>query len=489
MTKQLKYLILLISLSLVSILGLQAYFLYTDFQAKKVDFKNDLNTMLEVTTKEMNKLRNKKINALHRRDMLDTSYVKLEFNLDLPEGPEMKVINAETGDNELTLSIKKDTLPENARTKEYLLDLFFKPAHDDDEGNMLWAISFSLSGRLSAYQDTLGVDIDLFETKLAERMGERSITPDYQMVFVQKDSSFSFEDEAILMSDRFRLNHHGTDQEVIVYFEESFFNVLQRSYLLLVASLGVLIVIALSFIMLMKTINKQRKLSKLKDDFIDNVTHELLTPIATMKIALETLQKPEALAQPEKVDKYVTVSVQELDRISGIVHNVLQTSLHEQNEVRLSFEEVRLNDVINELITYHTNKSDKAIQFIFEPKGIVTMNTDKQHITNVLHNLIDNALKYNTKEMSVVNIDLEQNSSEISITISDNGLGINSDHTDKIFDKFHRAINKGAENVSGLGVGLYYVRNVLNRLNGSIDLLNTSSKGSTFKVSLKTKTI
>lgn len=208
-----------------------------------------------------------------------------------------------------------------------------------------------------------------------------------------------------------------------------------------------------------------------------------------MKIALETLQKPEALANPEKLNKYVTVSVQELDRISGIVHNVLQTSLHEQNEVRLSFEEVPLNDLINDLITYHTNKSDKAVQFIFEPKGIVTMNTDKHHITNVLHNLIDNALKYNTKEMSVVNIDLEQNSAEVSITISDNGLGINSDHTDKIFDKFHRAINKGAENVNGLGVGLYYVRNVLNRLNGSVDLLNTSSKGSTFKVSLKTKTI
>lgn len=490
MTKQLKYLTLLISLSLISILCLQGYFLYTDYQSKKVDFEDDLNAMLEVTTTEMNLIRNQEIHRLIRKDVLDTNYVKLEYDLDREEGPELKVINKKTGQTELSLTVSRDGVPKGSANMEtYLLNRYVAPVYNEGKGShgFLYMTTL-LTDRLTLYRDTVSVDMELFESKLLERMGDRSITPNYQMSIVHQDSVFVIHTSNAIVSKPFKLDHQGRKNDVIVYFEAPFLNILQRSYLLLVASVVVLVLVTISFSFLMKTINKQRKLSQLKDDFIDGVTHELLTPIATMKIALETLGIPQIMEDKEKSKRYIDISTHELDRISSIVHNVLHTSLHEQNEARFNYEEVNLDKVVRDLMYYHSNRSEKVVEFIYESKESLALNTDKQHITNVIHNLIDNAIKYNTSEPAVVRIDLEQSQSEVSITISDNGPGIAEFHQDRIFEKFYRALDKGNETVNGLGVGLYYVQSTLARLNGSVSLLKSSSEGSDFRVSLKTRT-
>lgn len=484
MTQRIKLLAGLIGLSLVSMLALQAYFLQADFKTKKADFKADLDAMLEITAQEINMLRKEEINRMHRLDMLDTSYVKLEYDLEDPEGPSINVFKVESQSHELTYRVGWDKVSKDSVSQQYLFDRFFNPIHRDSK-SMLWAITTSLSDRLSAYQDTLSADMDEFNHRLSERLLQRSINPNYEIMFIKERTTHTFEDERVIASKGVQLDHQADDRYVIVYFERPFFNVFKRLYLLLAASAVVVALIIVSFRLLMKTISKQRKLSQLKDDFIDNVTHELLTPIATMKISLETLEQPDVQADREKIAKYVGLSVRELNRVSGIVHNVLQTSLHEQDELRLNYEEVDLDKLITGLISYHTEGSEKEVEFRYQPGKPILVNTDMQHISNVLHNLIDNAIKYNDQERPMVEIRVKQQENEVSLTIADNGPGIARGHEEKIFGKFHRVVNENSDSIGGLGVGLYYVRNILSRLNGKIQLKGNSATGSAFEVTLK----
>lgn len=484
MTQRIKLLVWLICISLISVLAVQGYFLYIDFHTKKVNFRNDLNSILEITAKEMNRLREREIYRLHLRDLRDPAHARLVYDFEDKDGPALKVYKAGTDNLQLVISTTWDKVDRDSLSEDYLFKKLFKPLKDKGYDFMM-SLSMSLDDKIFGYRDSLSIDMELFRSKLNDRMANRAITPDYEMLFLHKDSTYTFSNNHVLASDRFEFEHQGEDNEVIIFFDRPFFNIIKRSYALLFGSLCAVALIAYSFVLLMKTIGKQRKLSQLKDDFIDNVTHELLTPIATMKISLETLRKPDVQVDAEKMAKYVGVSERELDRVSGIVHNVLQTSLHEQDELRLHYEEVNLNELITGLISYHSERSEKVVEFRYQPGEPVLVNTDKQHISNVLHNLIDNAIKYNQQEYPVVDIKIAQRENEVSVIIADNGPGIAKGHEEKVFGKFHRVVNENSDSIGGLGVGLYYVRNILSRLNGQIRLISNSTAGSVFEVILK----
>ncbi|MEI7628336.1 MAG: HAMP domain-containing sensor histidine kinase [Bacteroidota bacterium] len=254
-------------------------------------------------------------------------------------------------------------------------------------------------------------------------------------------------------------------------------------------SLSVLLVafIAITFLFLYRNLLAQRRLALMKNDFISNITHELKTPIATVNVAIEALRNFNALESPEKTKEYLDISAAELQRLSMLVDKVLKLSMFENKDIELQKENIDLKQLVDEVINsmrLQFEKNEAKISFkTFGPNFLIS--ADRMHITSVIYNLIDNALKY-SKGSPIINIELASISDDLQLSVSDNGIGISPDYTDKIFDKFFRVPSGDHHNIKGYGLGLSYVAEVVRKHNGTINLETELGKGSRFIIKLPT---
>jgi len=237
----------------------------------------------------------------------------------------------------------------------------------------------------------------------------------------------------------------------------------------------------ISFVLLFRNLVRQKRLAELKNEFISNVTHELKTPIATVGVAIEALKNFNAIQDPERTREYLEISQNELQRLSLLVDKVLKLSMFERKELELKKEQFDCRQLTQEVMNsmrlqfekYHAkvNLQTEGDNFIVE--------ADKLHITSVIYNLLDNALKY-SKESPVIDVQLKANPETIELSVTDNGIGIESAYKQKIFDKFFRVPTGDKHNIKGYGLGLSYVAEVIKRHHGNVHVESELGKGSTF---------
>lgn len=252
--------------------------------------------------------------------------------------------------------------------------------------------------------------------------------------------------------------------------------------LISVCLLGVTV---LSFVLLYRNLQQQRKLSQLKNDFISNITHELKTPIATVSVAIEALRDFDALEDLQRTNEYLEISANEMKRLSTLVDKVLKLSMFEHREITLTKEPLDLSELARGVLA--------SMRLQFEARHATThlkttgrnfiITADKLHITSVLYNLLDNALKYTVKdpEITVHIIDHQQ---YLEIRVSDNGMGIAKEYKKKIFEKFFRIPSGNRHNTKGYGLGLSYVSHIVQSHMGFITVESEVNKGSTFSIIL-----
>lgn len=252
-------------------------------------------------------------------------------------------------------------------------------------------------------------------------------------------------------------------------------------------SLSLLLVafIAITFLFLYRNLLSQRRLALMKNDFISNITHELKTPIATVNVAIEALRNFNALESPERTKEYLDISAAELQRLSMLVDKVLKLSMFENKEIELQKEQVDMKQLVDEVIysmRLQFEKQGANISFkTFGPDFTIT--ADRMHITSVIYNLLDNALKYSKSNPSI-QIEMASISNEVQFSVSDNGIGISAEYADKIFDKFFRVPSGDHHNIKGYGLGLSYVAEVVRKHEGTIQLETELGKGSRFMIKL-----
>lgn len=265
----------------------------------------------------------------------------------------------------------------------------------------------------------------------------------------------------------------------------------KRSYLffqmwkMIVISLLLIMVISFSFIYTVLTIFKQKKLSEMKSDFINNMTHEFKTPISTIALACEILGDKEVDKSEQINDNYVKVITEENKRLSSMAEKILQTAVIDKGQLKLHKELVNLHQVIDEVIStiqIHLDVKNGKIISEFNAKNYY-IKTDKTHITNLFYNLIDNAIKYTPVKPLIV-VKTQSNQKGIIITISDNGIGISKANQKKIFDKLYRVSTGNIHNVKGFGLGLHYVKTVVDKHEGSIVVESELKKGTKIKIFL-----
>jgi two-component system phosphate regulon sensor histidine kinase PhoR len=232
----------------------------------------------------------------------------------------------------------------------------------------------------------------------------------------------------------------------------------------------------------MFVILKQKRLSELQKDFINNMTHEFKTPISSINISADVLSSSEIASQPERLVLYSQIIKQENNRLNNLVEKVLQIAKIEKGGVELKFEQVDLNPLVEEVVETFRAKNGSnyecRIESALDP-DISTIKADPLHLTNVLHNLLDNALKYGGPS-TIVRVFTKMINGRITIGVEDNGPGIKPEHQKKVFQKFYRVPTGNVHNVKGFGLGLFYVKKVCTAHKWKVYLRSEEDKGTTF---------
>lgn len=228
---------------------------------------------------------------------------------------------------------------------------------------------------------------------------------------------------------------------------------------------------------------RQRRLSEIQKDFINNMTHEFKTPISTIAISAQVLRDPAIANTPERLVNYATIIENENQRLKQQVERVLQMAQLDREDMGLKLEEVSLHDLVEATATTRRLGLEGEIVLSLEAKHD-RVSGDRLHLSNVLYNLVDNAVKYCTIRPRVSIITRNPDEHHLEIAVADNGIGIAQGERGKIFEKFYRVPTGNVHNVKGFGLGLSYVKEIVSRHKGSVTVESEPGKGSIFRIIL-----
>lgn len=251
------------------------------------------------------------------------------------------------------------------------------------------------------------------------------------------------------------------------------------------ASILLVLIIVFAFYLSVSTIYKQKQLSEIKNDFISNMTHELKTPISTISLACEAIQDPDVSSDTDTLNSFVGMIDQENKRLAKLVENVLQTALLEKGKMKLKLTDVRLDQLVQEIVeAFQIRFKNKAGQIHINQLDEVNTQLDRIHFGNIIYNLLDNALKYCDLAPHVY-INLKKTAKGFELDFKDNGIGIKREDQKRIFEKLYRVPTGDVHNVKGFGLGLNYVDSIVKLHHGKIAVDSTVGKGSTFKIHIE----
>jgi two-component system phosphate regulon sensor histidine kinase PhoR len=276
---------------------------------------------------------------------------------------------------------------------------------------------------------------------------------------------------------------------LILHFPDSMRYVLSSMWLMVLTSSLFTFVILFGFAYTIHVIFRQKKLSDIKTDFINNMTHEFKTPIATISLAVDSIKDPRVKTDAEKFDYFTRIIREENRRMNSQVENVLQMAQIEKGELNLRKEEVNLHSIILQaidLISLQVENKGGKIESRLDAQ-LPVLKGDRIHLSNVIFNLLDNANKY-TPDRPLINVETGNLRNGIYVRITDNGVGMSKDTLKKIFDKFYRVPTGNLHDIKGFGLGLSYVKAIVERHGGYITVDSEPGKGSTFQFFLPLKT-
>lgn len=338
------------------------------------------------------------------------------------------------------------------------------------------------------------IDVEQLDSLLHLEFRNRGIDLEYGYGIVDRTSNelmmtVSGQAESLKRSD-FQVNLFPNDltgalHVLSVYFPDKQKYLFNKILISSASSAALALVIILCFATAIYVIVRQKKLSEIKNDFINNMTHELKTPISTVSLACEALQDPDVRKEETFVARYLGVIRDENARLSRQVEKVLQAATLDRKDFKFKYEKVNLHRIIEKALA--------NIRLVVEKKGgAIGINlkatnpellSDQVHLTNIIYNLLDNANKYSPGSPEIT-VETQDAPEGLSFTIADKGIGMTRDVLKKIFEKFYRAPTGNIHDVKGFGLGLTYVKTMVDALGGTINVESIPGKGSSFKIYL-----
>jgi len=276
--------------------------------------------------------------------------------------------------------------------------------------------------------------------------------------------------------------------ELLVYFPNKQNYLLSNIQFMLMASLAFILVTIICFAIAISTIFRQKKISQMRTDFINNMTHELKTPISTISLASEMIKAHSSGTNNTQMLKYSNIIFDENKRLSKQVDKVLEMAAIDRGEMNLKLANININDIVREVKLKSEIKLEErggSIETFLNAETPIIVG-DKVHITNIIHNLVGNSLKY-TNDKPSIKIFTQNIDNGVEVSVEDNGIGMSEESQKRIFDKFYRVPTGNVHNVKGFGLGLSYVKKILEAHNGTVKVKSSLNKGTTFTFFIPSK--
>lgn len=402
----------------------------------------------------------------------------------------IKMINAEEGDDQKERSLDyrfstssdalEDSIPGSFHSLFELLHVL-----DNMESTLLTLMHASIDSiqpvSYTRYDSLLTVELkekNIFADYTLRVMQMRDSVPSAYMQFTTADST-----QQLAIDDKVYFDYPIQDdpeQFYRLYVHSPTQTVLRQMAGILVSSGLLLLLILLAFVYLLRTILRQKTVEELKTDFTNNVTHELKTPLAVAYAANDVLLNYSDTLTG-KQQKYLNIIRDQLTRLTGMVEQILTLSVENRPTLKLNPEPVPVADLLPPLLEQHKLKTDKQIRFHIDVPPGLTITADRTHLYNMVSNLVENAVKYTDRDPVEITVSArEEANGNVSLSVSDNGAGISETYQKRVFDKFFRVPHGNLHNVKGYGLGLYYIKDMMERHHGTVTLESRPHHGSVF---------
>lgn len=499
--KRLSWLIALLTFSLLGVTGIQAYWLKNAYELKEEKFEREVGQALAEVSERLDNLES--LRFLSESIQIEPFFTdKLSPSAARPFGDS---VNPAAGNLKLTMRLGGDTVMEFKSDRGESPVLIAYRYGDTNAREML----------VKANPDQMlqkGLQLDMLLRKLViHEIRRKNIeqlldkrTLDSVISFELKsrgiDLPFEFsvinEKQVKLQSHNWRENQ---DQHTAALFPNDFFsnqilsisfpkksNYIMRSmWLMLLISLALTAGVIVAFYRTLSFSLRQKRISEVKTDFINNMTHEFKTPIATINLAIDALNNNKVLSNPEKIAHYSKMIKQENQRMNLQVESVLRMALMDKQELVLNLKEVNIQNIVKDCIEHVSlqleNRNGQLNKFFNDNN--IRLKADENHLANCIINIIDNAIKYSVGPPQI-KVVTEATQNYFILVISDKGVGMTKDEQKHIFDRFYRVSSGDLHNIKGHGLGLSYAKGIIDAHGGRIEVESEKGKGSKFYIYL-----
>lgn len=477
--------VFLIALTILLITAFQAYWLSNNYREEKRLFTARTNilfreTIFRLQAVKLNLDSNISLRVSDRAGMTGISNVLQETIRDSGQHV-MHTVRAVPGTRSTAMRV--------------LMNSTSLPLPADDTMNMPYRVTKGVAAAGRVFEFLADVD------SLRDSITVKEITDRYQLALTREKMDVPFVvntlpvDTLSTMAPLQTFPGELDDNSVIigftkpiryqVLFENNTWYLLKRISQPILVSFLLLAITIFSFLLLYRNLKQQQRLAQLKNDFISNMTHELKTPIATVSVAIEALRNFDALEDLQTTLEYLDISANEMNRLALLVDKVLKLSMFENREIPLNKESFDLTDLTrNVMISMKLQfEKQRAVTTLKRTGHNFIITADKLHMTSVLYNLLDNALKYSAQDPNIL-IHIIDHKQYLELRVTDNGIGIAREYKNKIFEKFFRVPSGNRHNIKGYGLGLSYVSHIVQSHQGFIEVESELNKGSTFSIKL-----
>ncbi|WP_231374008.1 sensor histidine kinase [Aureivirga marina] len=505
------------SISLVGIIVVQVYWIKSSIEIRDKEFKQDVQFALANVSEDIKnnevlywyKKVSKKISEIDKPKSSDIKQIifkqidttgNITFIYTQSIFEEKYDVPAEIFEND-SLSFKKIYSKEEVNVFHESLDGQPTMSEENNENYTRYArfgdlqltnfeMIFDAAAKAIPIQNR--VSNDELKKAIEKELKQRGISTDFKYGVYNnhfatpiRSGYFNKDDGQTYKVPMFEDKEGFSEYQLYVSFPKQKRYILSTIFKMLILSVFFIIIIILAFGSAIYQMIKQKRMSEMKTDFINNMTHEFKTPIATINLALDAIKNPKIINDEEKVSRYINMIRQENKRMHSQVENVLRISRLEKNQLDIAKENIDIKTLMDEAIE-HVDLIVKSRNGYIK-KHYSASNThflgNQFHITNVLVNMLDNAIKY-SEEAPKVDVYIENTAKNILIKIQDHGMGMSKTVQKNVFKKFYREQRGNIHNVKGHGLGLSYVKKIVEEHQGVVYVESEKGKGSTFYIKL-----
>jgi len=341
------------------------------------------------------------------------------------------------------------------------------------------------------------IDVAYIKSELERELSSRDINSAFNLEIRDKNTTlYAFANFAhskpspqnLYVTDLFRADNERSSGRLAVYFPNKDNLLMGNMTVMLFSSIALLLVLLSCFTYTIFTMLRQKKISEMKTDFINNMTHEFKTPVATIMIASESLRDPEIASDQARATRLANIIYDENVRLGNHIERVLNIARLEKDNLKLEHQDVDMNDLAQAVVDsmeLQLLKNDAQVHMHLDADEAVVVG-DELHLSNVLFNLVDNAIKYSQGNPDIT-IRTKNVHKHIQLTVADKGIGMSRDQLSKIFDQFYRIPTGNRHDVKGFGLGLSYVNDIVKRCGGRVQVKSEKDKGTAFEIMLPIK--